>query len=162
MLKRIGIILFLTSNGLIIKNYHVNREVKFEEKVIFEDLSLNEKKKMIYETILKFEIEHPEIVFAQAVLESGNFNSPLFKSNNNLFGMKYPERRETTAKGKRNGYALYNDWEQSVLDYSLYQKSILKGKTISDDAYLNFLKRRYAEHPEYIYLIKRLVAKNKV
>ena len=39
----------------------------------------------IEETIYKMNFKYPHIVLAQAKLESSNFNSTIFKENNNLF-----------------------------------------------------------------------------
>lgn len=57
-------------------------------------------------------IPHPHIVLAQARLETGNFKSDLCQVNKNLFGMK-------GGKGtrKRNGYAAYRHWRESIKDY---------------------------------------------
>lgn len=55
--------------------------------------------------IFKLRLEHPDIVFAQAKLESGNFNSQIFRENNNLFGMKMPWNRPTVAIGVKRGHA---------------------------------------------------------
>jgi uncharacterized FlgJ-related protein len=67
-------------------------------------------------------IKFPEMVFKQAMLESGWLKSRLAKKQNNLFGMKMPRKRETfaTKKGKNN-YAYYESWAHSVADYKLYQ-----------------------------------------
>lgn len=98
------------------------------------------------------EIEHPEIVFIQAKIESGNFKSNIFREGNNLFGMKVAERRITTAIGKLRGHAAYLSWKDSVLDYKFMQDKYAKGKSRKE--YLAFL-RNYAEDPNYITKIKR-------
>jgi len=73
--------------------------------------------------IQKQGIVYPDVALAQAKLESGNFNSPIFKENNNLFGMKLAQVRKTTATGKNRGHAKYNSWQDSVMDYKLWQDS---------------------------------------
>ena len=40
--------------------------------------------------------DQARIIVAQAQHESGNFTSPLFQSDNNLFGMKMPSKRDKT------------------------------------------------------------------
>ena len=49
----------------------------------------------LYEQIINYGIKFPDVVLAQAVLESGQFTSKLFKSANNLFGMRIPKKRES-------------------------------------------------------------------
>jgi uncharacterized FlgJ-related protein len=119
--------------------------------------NFNEKKLISY--IKELRIKYPHIVLAQAKLESGNFNSILFKKNNNLFGMKHPKMRTTTSKGSKFGYAYYSSWRESVLDYALY--SVGKTKNItSEEDYYKFLGDLYAENQSYIELLKNIVEKN--
>ena len=57
-----------------------------------------------------------KIVVAQAILETGWFQSNNFKTNNNLYGMRVPYNRMTTADSSINGYAHYKKWEESIID----------------------------------------------
>lgn len=98
----------------------------------------------LYDEIVRNGIDHPEIVFAQAILESGHFKSKVFRENRNLFGMKMPRSRKTLAKKSLNGYAFYTSWKESVADYKLYQQSYLKGKSSSKESYYSNLNKRYA------------------
>lgn len=141
-------------------NFLSEREEQ-EEEVDFFSLSFDEKRKMVIDEIVNSGMQHPEIVLAQAMLESGNFNSYIFRSNNNMFGMRMPYKRKTYAIDSFKGYAVYEDWKMSIQDYALYQKAILRGKTISEDAYLNFIGRRYAESPEYVAVLKKMIRKIK-
>ena len=61
-------------------------------------------------------IEHPYIVYAQAMIESNNFQSKIYRENNNMFGMKMPERRATLAIGINKGHAVYRNWRECVID----------------------------------------------
>lgn len=99
-------------------------------------------------------VKHPDIVYAQAKLESGNFNSPLFKLNNNLFGMKAIGKRPTTSIGSRYGFAYFKTWRDSVLDYVIYQCLYLNNKSYEE--YLHYLDTVYAEDPDYINKIKNI------
>ena len=104
--------------------------------------------------IFKLRLEHPDIVFAQAKLESGNFNSQIFRENNNLFGMKMPWNRPTLAIGVKRGHAVFSDWKHSVYDYALYQSSYMR--KLTREAYLERLKS-YAADPSYVEKIKKLL-----
>jgi hypothetical protein len=99
-------------------------------------------------------IAHPDIVMAQAIIESGNFKSNIFKENNNLFGMKMPEYRKTTAIGINRGHAVYRNWRESVIDYALWQGKRARYQT--KNQYLCRLKS-YATDPNYITKIKRRI-----
>lgn len=66
---------------------------------------------------------HPEtakILIAQSAFETGNFTSKIFIENNNLFGMRLPRVRETTATGEKHGHATYSSLEDSIKDMRLY------------------------------------------
>ena len=67
-------------------------------------------------------IKHSDIVFKQAILETGHFQSRLFTDDNNVFGMKLAKNRPTTAIGVNgNGSAIYLTWQHSVIDYMIWQ-----------------------------------------
>lgn len=118
-------------------------------------------KQNLWEEIKSLNIEHAEIVFAQAILESGHFNSKLFKINNNLFGMRLPKKRETTATGKNLGYAKYRDWTESVKDYALFQQFITRKKSYTQAEYYNYLDRVYCESSGYSSKLKKIIKNHK-
>ena len=97
-------------------------------------------------------IEHPHIVFAQMRVESGNFKSNIATTNNNFFGMKQPRQRVTTSKGVNNGYASYENWALSIVDYGLWQRRYASGLT--EDEYYASLKDKYAEDDDYVPKVK--------
>lgn len=107
--------------------------------------------------LLELNIKFPHIVYAQARLESGNFNSGIFKENHNLFGMKIATRRPTTNKGEENGHAYYESWKESVVDYAFYQAAYLSDIK-SETEYLEYLKASYAESPQYMEKLLELIA----
>lgn len=98
--------------------------------------------------LVELNVKFPHIVFAQAKLESGNFKSPLFLENNNLFGMKVAKRRPTTNKGENRGHAYFNSWRECVVDYAFYQAAYLN-ELKTEEQYLEYLKSNYAEDPNY-------------
>jgi uncharacterized FlgJ-related protein len=101
-------------------------------------------------------ILYPEIVLAQAKIETGNFTSVIFIENNNLFGMKLPERRKTTAVGENRNHAKYTSWVQSLLDYKIWQDGMIH-KAPTKRSYLSYLRRNYAEDKNYIKKIKQII-----
>ena len=80
-----------------------------------DSLTVKDVELAVYSLPFKFK----RIVVAQAVLETGWFTSKNFKVNNNLYGMRVPYNRMTTADTSINGYAHYKKWEESVIDYYL-------------------------------------------
>ncbi len=133
------VVFFLFS---LLPNGKVESQVNLNTQVTYENL---------YREIISNEIKFPEIVFAQAVLETGHFNSELFLTANNLFGMKVPKKRKTLSVGKeKRGFAVFEDWTVSVKDYLLWQEYVLKNKKIENSSeYLKLLDRTYAKNKLY-------------
>jgi uncharacterized FlgJ-related protein len=111
-------------------------------------------KENMIKLIIELNIAHPDIVIAQAIIESGNFKSNIFKENNNLFGMKMPKYRKTTAIGINRGHAVYSSWRESVIDYALWQGK--RARYSTKNQYLRRLKS-YAADPNYIIKIKQRI-----
>lgn len=155
-----GVIILLST--LTISSFFCGRDVVKEVELLpseVETIIIKERDKfseeLLLEYIFELNLKFPEIVFAQAKLESGNFSSPIFKENHNLFGMKVAKTRPTTALGVRRNHAYYNNWRASVLDYALYQAAFLR-KIKSEDEYYDYLSRSYAEDPNYIGKVKNI------
>lgn len=108
----------------------------------------------IYTEILIMRIEHPTIVFAQVLLETGYLTSDLFISNNNLFGMKASGSRATTSNVIVNGYKYYPTWRESLIDYALLQMAFYR--RIDEDEYFKRLSSSYASDPNYIKKIQNI------
>lgn len=125
-------------------------------------------KENVWNAIIDSEIKFPEVVFAQAMLESRELKSPLAENNKNIFGMKLPVKRSTTAinNSKENiekgAYAKYEHWIHSVEDYKLYQDYILGRRSISTvPAYVSFLNRSYAEVGDYDKRLGRVIREHR-
>lgn len=115
----------------------------------------------LVELIEQMNIQHPKIVVAQAIIESGHFKSKLFQINHNLFGMRKAYQRPTTRIPADidfyfESYAYYHNWQYSVFDYALWQSSF--ARNLSETEYLDLLKRTYAEDDEYISKIKKIIS----
>ena len=72
---------------------------------VFMDKSAKEGLK---EALEYYDIQHPDIVYAQAILETGHFKSAGCLKHNNLFGLY-------NSKTKR--YCRFNHWSESILFY---------------------------------------------
>jgi uncharacterized FlgJ-related protein len=134
--------------------------VKAKKKIMIEDTtevipvvdSTKITKDMLVEYILQSKITHPEIAYSIIMTESG-MCSKLFKSNNNLFGMRQPGVRPTMSKGPKYGFASFEKWQHSVLDYKLYLEFV-GGHKMTRDSYLSHLDRNYAHKGYSSYISK--------
>ena len=108
--------------------------------------------------ILELNIRFPHIVYAQALLESGEFKSHIFKENNNFFGMKQAKQRPTTNKGTENGHAYFVNWRDCVVDYAFYQAAYLNDLR-SESEYFEYLGQNYAEDTGYVEKLKKIIEK---
>lgn len=107
----------------------------------------------LWDEINSQEIIHPEIVWAQAILESGWLKK---HTNNNLFGMQKPKVRASFAlKTSADNYAHFNTWQESVKDYKLWQQfnglttKKQTGELLSQEEYLDYLAYTYSQDPKY-------------
>lgn len=97
--------------------------------------------------IAKYDFKYPDLIYRQAIIESG-LTSSLAVNHNNLMGMFHPKKRHTTSKGKsKNGYATYETWQDCVEDRYIYDTLYLKHH--SRDSYLDYLERVYCGFPGY-------------
>jgi len=90
-----------------------------EKLIVIREYNEFSKQKLI-QRIKALNLKFPHIVMAQAMQETGNFTSAIFKENHNLFGMKQPTVRNTLAEGTSRGHAKYNNWQDSLTDYALF------------------------------------------
>lgn len=115
--------------------------------VIYENIPTFENKtpeEGIDEALLYYDIKHPTIVKAQAILETAHFSSDLCVKNNNLFGLY-------DSKNKR--YYSYNHWWESII---AYKKTIQKRYENSRYYYMFLEDIEYAEDKEYINKLKEI------
>ena len=117
---------------------------------------------LIFLRALHLYVENPEIVYAQAKLETGWFKSPLFLKHNNPFGMKYATKRESTAVyrariGRIRNYAGYNHWSDAVKDVALWQQYWREQEKLQDDYYQFLQDLPYATAKRYVKTVKLMV-----
>jgi flagellum-specific peptidoglycan hydrolase FlgJ len=91
--------------------------------------------------IIRQGIPHPDIVLAQARLETGNFTSRLCKTKHNIFGIKHG--------GK---YASYRRWQDCVADY----KRRISSRYRNGDYYAFLRRIGYAEAKDYTQKVRRI------
>ncbi len=143
-MRKITIAILLTFSCLQVNNGFVKDE---RYHIIF-----SEQKMISYAK--RIGIKYIDVMVAQSRLETGNYTSKVFREGRNLFGMKLPERRETTAVGEHRNHAKYTSWVSSVDDYKIWQSNVL-AKVRSKKQYLAYIGKNYAEDPKYLKLIKK-------
>lgn len=104
-------------------------------------------KEGLIDALKYYDIQHPDIVYAQALLETGHFKSVGCLKHHNLFGLY-------NSKAKR--YCRFNHWTESVIAY----KEWIQRRYKPPEDYYAFLKRiGYATDPQYIQKLKIIVKK---
>lgn len=99
---------------------------------------------VLYNTLVHYEFPSPSIITAQAILESGNFQSRLCKDNNNLFGL-YNSRTKS--------YFKFDSWISCVFAY----KEFILNKYKEGEDYYSFIRRiNYASDPSYESKVRKL------
>ena len=120
--------------------------VKLEQPEFF--LSNKPTKELVKEACIYFEVEYPDIIVAQSILETGNYHSDNCIKHNNLFGLY---------NSKRGQYYKFDTWWKSVVAY----RDMIQYKLRENEDYYKFLTRiGYAEDPEYINKVKSIVNRN--
>ena len=102
----------------------------------------------LMEALEYYEVKHPQIVYAQAVLETGHFKSDLCLNDNNLFGLYDSEKHR---------YHTFDHWTESVVAYLDYVQHRYKPP---NDYYKFLLDIGYAKDPNYINKVKEIVKQN--
>lgn len=113
-----------------------------EGKILSSDISVEN-----YMRALEFyEIKFKKEVLAQAILETGCFESYNCRVRNNTLGLFNSYKME---------YFSFNHWSKSIKGY----KDMIEYKLKDGEDYYIFLKRiGYAEDPNYISKVKRIVS----
>ena len=163
----LGVVIFATLGFTVAINNATDEafeteleEMPYEEKVII----INEIEKEAFsqdalvEELKRLNIRFPHIVLAQSMLETGHFESNVFRANNNLFGMKQARQRCTTARGTNLNHAYYDNWKESVMDYALFQSAYLRDLK-TEAQYFSYLDRNYAEAQNYDQAVKNMIDK---
>jgi hypothetical protein len=153
LLSLVAICIFAVT--AVINGYNLSKKVEGltqDNKLLMFLYKRNLKKRPMYEyprelnaENLKFliqnaGIQYPEIVFRQAIIETGNLScTNCSLDGNNLFGFRVG-----------SGYKQYNTWHSSVYDYAQWQREHYKG----GDYYQFLLDVGYAQDSTYIEKLK--------
>ena len=113
-----------------------------EGQILSSDISVEN-----YMRALEFyEVKFKKEVLAQAILETGYFKSYNCRVRNNTLGL---------FNSRKMQYFEFDHWSESIKGY----KNMIEYRLKDDEDYYNFLKRiGYAEDPNYIAKVKRIVS----
>ena len=93
-------------------------------------------------------VKFPEIIYAQARLESNSFQSSVFIENTNMFGMRESNFRPNLQIGLQNTYGVYHSWRQCVEDYVMFYCCYLR-ELKTKEQYYDYIEKHYSETPGY-------------
>lgn len=141
-MRSYAVVLLLIVSIVVVDSRKEIQEVsiKLEQPEFFlEDISVSN----IIKACDYYNVKYPKIIASQAILESGNFKSKIFKEYNNPFGLY---------NSKAKDYYKFNHWTESILFY----KDNVQYKYKGGD-YYKFLKELpYAEDSTYIQKLKQI------
>lgn len=110
-------------------------ELKLNDREIMKDLEANVTNMLA--VCEYYGVKHPRVVTAQAILESGNFESKLFKEYNNPFGLY---------NSKEKDYFKFKHWTDAVAAYI----SMVEHRYVGGDYYRFLEELPYAQDNRYI------------
>jgi hypothetical protein len=152
------LIIVLIPICLIIGDYCGRKEAYSTAEILYEERSdstigvrpyffMNTPEEGLKAALDYYEVSNTDIVYAQAILETGNFTSKICKEYNNLFGLY---------DSKKKCYHKFDHWSESVRAY----KDYIQNKYNGNQDYYDFLYQiGYAEDSEYIQKLKKLLNK---
>jgi len=92
--------------------------------------------------IQSLHLRFPDIVYRQVILESGHYQSPIFRDLNNLMGMEATAGRPTLGVNIGQRFAKYNSWKESIADYALWQTTMTR-EARNEEEYYYLLDKIY-------------------
>lgn len=158
------ILVFIVNLGIIVfPDYYNNNNINEQEEVSSivkleePDFFFKSPQEGILEALKYYRVKYPDIVYAQAILETGNFRSKVCKDYNNLFGLYNSSKKD---------YYRFNHWTESIEGYIKYIQERYKPPNEESDNELNYYKFLekigYAENSIlYTSKIKEIVNRNR-
>ena len=158
--KVVSICLLLLFAGTLLSAISINSKGVKKEYIETEIIIKNEDvEKDILKRIDELPFKYKDIIKAQALIESSHFKSAVFRHNNNVFGMRLARQRITLAKGDNLKHAVFNSWEDSIIDRLIYESNYMS--KLNKEQYYAFLDRLYAEGDGYSGKLKQIIKTNK-
>lgn len=131
--------------GVEPKSEELNEEEVVSVKWRQDHFKLSEEN--LYNELIAQGVDFPEIVTAQAILETGHFKSYACLQQNNLFGLR----------NNKGNYMSFPHWTDAVAAYKKYIQRY--NHPVPEDYYAYLQELGYAEDPQYIDKLKQIVNK---
>jgi hypothetical protein len=133
------------SSCILDKIYQRQEQILSQDKVI--------------ELLKKHKVRYPHIALAQAYVETNLGKTGIGKPNKNLFGMRVARQRSTLAIGEENNFAVFDNWIESVLDYTLWQDAVFGvNSNTTEEQYYVVLDQIYCEgNHTYSQKVKQII-----
>ena len=136
--------IFLTSFKINDKTVKFNKTEDKREEI-----------KGVFKIVESLPFKYKDLIKKQILLESSHLTSPIYVKNHNPIGMRLAKARMTTAICSKNGYAVYRNVEDAILDRLLYEASYMKN--FNKTKYLQYLNENYADGSgEYIKTLSKI------
>lgn len=135
------------------------RELMIQTRIV-EIRSMEFSPDLFYEYMNLIGIKFPEVVYCQALLETGWFTHIRCTKYNNYIGMKKARYRERCQDGEWLNHAIYNHWTRSLDDYKLWQDYWIQlGFQLGN--YYSFLNDvKYAEAKKYTNILRKIESRH--
>jgi uncharacterized FlgJ-related protein len=151
-MKKLLLVTNLITIAICIYAFSSREQKVFKKVVNYSFVVKHKEEKLTLDNARKFiekiNVRFPDVVLAQCIIESGNFQSNLSKTNNNLLGMKQPGQRPTMSFEPKRGYANFDTWKHCIIDYAFWQARYVRNCN-TEDEYLDYLARNYASDKNY-------------
>ena len=147
----LGIFLLFSSIGAGVASKIIVEKIP----IIYKEKDVKFSPELVKSEIKSLHLPHSRIIESQILLETGNYSSQVFKLNNNLVGMRPTYSRMNTQNGEAMGFAVYDNWKESLRDYSLW--IALYGNNLTDDQYLELLDKVWASNQNYRINLEKLL-----
>lgn len=129
------------------------------EAILYPNNDINDS--ILYNYLIEINAWYPDILLAQAKIESASYTSNVFKKASNLYGMKQVNSRFHCQTSSYNSYGGYDSWKLSVLDRVLWDLFVFDSIKPQREDYLRTL-RNYAEATDYINKIQSIIQLNDI
>jgi hypothetical protein len=148
-------LLIVSSTLLFTSSITIKHIIVEKVPIVINNKNIILTKENIDAQLTKLNIKHKEIVLRQILLETNYLRSQSCLIGNNLIGMKPAFQRNRYQSGEYLGHASYDTWQESLIDYALFQSTYCTNIKTTDE-YYNFLAEFYAEDPNYINKLKNI------
>ena len=146
LIGAIGIVVVVLGYIILHNSSYTKHKEQFNDSLTVDSLLFTFEIEEYYNYMKSINIKYPDVVLAQAMLESGHFTDKKAIERNNYLGMMHSNRGYSKSMYKKQ--AKYNSWKESLHDYKEWQYKYCWNIKSSEE-YLVYLQKYYAEDDYY-------------